>query len=68
MFINPFAVRRNPIRIENDLSRVAQAARQRKLFAADSNLVSPDFFSALPQRRLKRGNVDGDANVTFTRL
>src|SRR5687767_5105127 len=68
MFINPLAVRWNPIRIENDLARVAQAARQRELFTANSDLVNPDPFSALPQRGLKSGNIDGDANITFAGL
>src|SRR5581483_8721366 len=68
VLFNPCAVRRNPFRIEDNLGRAAKTARQRKLFPANADLIRLHFFVALPQRQLKRGNVDGDMNVSVSRL
>ena len=68
VFIYPLAVRRNPVGIKNDLFSVAEAARQLKILAPDANLISLDLFVSLPQSQLKRGNVDGDVDVSVAGL
>src|SRR5215813_6832239 len=68
MIFDPGAVRRYPIRIENNLVSATQTAGQRKILSADSNRIRLNLFSALPKRQLKSGNVDSDVDITIARL
>jgi hypothetical protein len=53
MIFNPGAIGRNPLRIENNLIRVAQARRQRKFIAPNTDAIGFNFLTVLPKRQLK---------------
>src|SRR5258708_428774 len=57
MFLDPRTVGRHPVRIKDNLSCMTQTWQQRKLSASDTDPISLDLFSALPQRQLKRRHI-----------
>src|SRR6185436_5412145 len=68
MIINPGAIRRNPLRIEDNLIRIAQAGRQLKFIAPNTDAVGFNFLSVLPKRQLESDRVDGNPDVRIAGL
>src|SRR5438128_12049462 len=68
VIFHPGAVGRNPLRIIDNLRRMAQSRYQRKFSASYSDLICLYLFSALPQCQLKGRNVDCDSYVRLAGL